>query len=168
MYNKYFHLLFRLTSNFSFTKMNFTLEWVYGKLNIDATEMNNAIELYLNNRIEPSYNQLYYDDIVKGRIYYEYDECLTIIKQKRELLEEQLQTLDNFEYLVIKNGYADKYEAYLTKLFTEKKSQFYKVMNEECECIRNLEAEWNETHCNLSLVLCERCRFYLHISNGKQ
>lgn len=152
---------------------NAHLEWLYGKIEIDKTEMNDMIESYLHNFIEPSYKHLYYQDHCKGKIWYDYNITMQCIQNKRDELTEQLWRLNNLEYLMMKNSFPEKYKEYLFKMLKNENSKFYEIMNKECKYQRgtSMAPYWNKDnaeicpeYCTLTshgIEICKSCKYYL-------
>ena len=154
---------------------NTNLEWIYGQIEMDKTEMNNMINSYLNSFIEPSYQHLYYEDHFKGRIWYDYKTITQCIQNKREELNEKQWRLNNLEYLMIKNSFPEKYKAFLFNLLTNKDGKFYEIMNKECDYYFSYRQTnlWNVNNSNINVdhcaliqygpVMCKNCKYYLDV-----
>jgi hypothetical protein len=154
---------------------NADLEWMYGKIEIDKSEMNKLIENYLNHFIEPSYQHLYYDNDPKGRIWYNYNITMQCIQNKGDELNEQTWRLNNFQYLIIKNSFPDKFKDYLFQLLTQENQKYYNIMNKECKYRHGqiMEPYWTKStaamqpeYCILTIhgpVMCQNCKYYLDV-----
>ena len=156
---------------------NANVKWVYGDFQIDTAPLNNVINIYLSNGIRPS-EKLYYDDYYKGRIYYDAESTNKIIEDKRKDLEEQLERLAEFKYLVNKNSFSEKYKEYLFGLLKSGDNMFYKIMNKECVYFPRGTTFplaiplWDEIqvdcadYCGYTptgVILCDHCKYYVDV-----
>ena len=143
---------------------------------IDKNEMNMMIDNYINNYIEPQYKHLYYTIYCGDRIDYNYDTVNKLIEEKRADLVDKLKRLDQYQYLIIKNSFPEKYNEYLIELLKSKNKLFYDIMNNECEYLRGKDKPvkiplWSDDNntdefCTATpngLELCQSCKCFLQI-----
>lgn len=158
---------------------NASVKWSRGDFELDPTELNEWIKLFLKYGIEPDYKDFYYTDF-REHIYYDHKTTTKAIEDKRKELQMQLGRLDEFKYLVNKKAFPEKYKEYLFGLLKSKDKKFYDIMNKECEFPRpsNLSVPvplWDENevcldekdlYCGFTmtqLVLCDSCKYYLNV-----
>jgi len=89
--------------------------WVFGEFSVDETEMKSIIDSFLDHGIEPSYQNLCYDDPFKGKVSYDHETAMKCIRDKRNELNEKQARLNELEYLLAKKGYPEKYKEFLFK-----------------------------------------------------
>ena len=132
-------------------KNNTMIEWLYGEIKVDPKEMKHLIDNFLDYSIEPDYKNLYYEDPIKGRIYYDQQVINEFIEKYRAELKEKLYNLDKFQYLINKNSFPENHENYLCTLLQSNNKLFYELMNDGCDYHRGTDFApfWDENNIEL-------------------
>jgi len=162
------------------TDKNASVKFIRGDFEMDPTELNQWCRIFVKNGIEPEYENFYYTNF-RERIYYDHETTNKTIEEKRKELQMQLERLDEFEYLVNKKVFPEKYKEYLFGLLKSKNKKFYEIMNKECEYLRptnfplpvplwdeiGVSCDENYLYCTYTMtepILCKTCKYYLDVT----
>lgn len=128
---------------------------------------------YTSYGIEPDYS-LEYQKTPYEKSKYSLQEATAAIEQHRQELQEKLHRLDEFQYLIMKKSFPDKFPDYVRELAKKKHPFLYEKMNEECQYLRgdsrcplwtcdNIFMNYCRDHDVDGLSTCKSCRFFLDI-----
>lgn len=118
---------------------NANIKWIVGDINFDPTTLLKSIDRYLNNAIEPDYNDDFcYQSHTHNTIWYDYDIINKIITEKRSDLALQLERLNEYERMTLRHMFPDKYKEYLFDMIRHSNDRFYDLMESKCDQFRGI------------------------------
>jgi len=148
---------------------------LFDKNVINKTELDIMIGEYLDDYLTPDFSDLNNNnDILDGKNYYAFKTIRDRINKHRIDLQEDLNRLDYLEYLFNKNLFPIYYQGFVCKLIESNDKLLYRIMNDECKCLRGTEEipHWNAINVNLDTYcykilskthVCDNCQYYLEL-----